>query len=359
MSNKLTEYLEAIKYEKDEKIIPENIKKGIRMLGIEGNFTSDANITEQEIISGKIAYAQGQRIEGTMPNNGILNYNPSDLEQNIPQGYVESGIVEAANITKLYEYACCLDIVNSILTGQQVLPYKELDYIEANKMQYLILTPLWANPSWTVETKISFDSFYNYQHLLSVDENDSYHESWVNSEGKYYVRFAAGNKQEVAQLQVETPYIITNKFESGYCATYVNGELKNNTYFGAFTSSNPIRFGRRSTGRFSGKIYYIKLYNGDVLENHLVPAINKDTDEICMYDLVTKTFFTNSGEEAFKRGALADKTIEGPKTQTELRQKLNTVLEEEPTNNATSPKVQDNILVFSGTEKIEGEVLIL
>ena len=55
----------------DENIIPENIKSGISILGVEGNMMTgldamDATATSADILSGKTAYAQGNKIVGTL-----------------------------------------------------------------------------------------------------------------------------------------------------------------------------------------------------------------------------------------------------------------------------------------------------
>ena len=64
--------LEAILQEKTEKIIPENIKKGIQIFDIvgtldEGIDTSDATATSNDILYPKTAYVNGQKVIGNLP----------------------------------------------------------------------------------------------------------------------------------------------------------------------------------------------------------------------------------------------------------------------------------------------------
>lgn len=106
----------------DDELKSENIKEGINIFNVEGSYkgidTSDATVNPNQILEGQTAYANGQKIEGTMPNNGSLSFTPSDEQQTIPNGYSEGGKVEAADITKLNEYDVCLTLANSIETTE-------------------------------------------------------------------------------------------------------------------------------------------------------------------------------------------------------------------------------------------------
>ena len=61
------------------KIISENIKKDINILGVIGNYdpdndpSYDANAIANEIIENKTAYVQGQKITGTMTDYGLIS----------------------------------------------------------------------------------------------------------------------------------------------------------------------------------------------------------------------------------------------------------------------------------------------
>ena len=55
--------------------------------------TSDATATAASILSGKTAYANDEKISGTMPDNGVLNYNPKITSQSIPYGFTSGGTI--------------------------------------------------------------------------------------------------------------------------------------------------------------------------------------------------------------------------------------------------------------------------
>lgn len=68
----LNEELNLILNEKNTKIIPENIKKDVTILNVTGTLeqgvdTTDATATAVDIASGKTAYINGEKIEGTIP----------------------------------------------------------------------------------------------------------------------------------------------------------------------------------------------------------------------------------------------------------------------------------------------------
>lgn len=65
--------LEQILQEKEQKIIPENIKSGVQIFDIVGTYggsgidTSDADATANDILVNKTAYVNGEKITGTLP----------------------------------------------------------------------------------------------------------------------------------------------------------------------------------------------------------------------------------------------------------------------------------------------------
>ena len=102
----------------DADLKPENIKVGTNIFGVEGGFnavdTRDATATSNDILEGTTAYVNNLKVEGNVPNNGELDFEPSDEEQIIPAGLTSGGAVKAADITKLAEYEACLTLANSV-----------------------------------------------------------------------------------------------------------------------------------------------------------------------------------------------------------------------------------------------------
>lgn len=77
--------LEAILQEKQDKIIPANIKKDVQIFDIIGTYegsgvdTSDATATVNDIAQDKTAYVNGEKITGTLKKLFELSYIVNDV----------------------------------------------------------------------------------------------------------------------------------------------------------------------------------------------------------------------------------------------------------------------------------------
>jgi hypothetical protein len=60
----LRQKINNIVEEKNTKVVPENIRAGKTMFNVDGTFSSDANATAEDIVKGKTAYVNGEKIEG-------------------------------------------------------------------------------------------------------------------------------------------------------------------------------------------------------------------------------------------------------------------------------------------------------
>ena len=70
-------------------LVAGNIRSGYSIFGVSGTFTSDATATEAQILTGKIAYVNGSKVTGTMPNNGAVSevLTTQNYYYTIPKGY--------------------------------------------------------------------------------------------------------------------------------------------------------------------------------------------------------------------------------------------------------------------------------
>ena len=68
-----------------------NIKSGVNLFGVNGTFTSDANAVAGNILKGKTAYVNGNKITGTISSKGATTYTPGTSNQTISSGQYLSG----------------------------------------------------------------------------------------------------------------------------------------------------------------------------------------------------------------------------------------------------------------------------
>lgn len=75
----LLEKANQILAQKEANLLPENLKSGVTCMGVEGTLqegidTSDATATANDIVSGKTAYVNGEKIEGaiSVPESDVL-----------------------------------------------------------------------------------------------------------------------------------------------------------------------------------------------------------------------------------------------------------------------------------------------
>lgn len=78
--------------------------------------TSNGTGDSSKLLTGYTMYAHDEVIKGAMPNNGELNYDVSNVQQTIPEGYTTGGTIAASPISQ-QDYDNCLNISNQIIGG--------------------------------------------------------------------------------------------------------------------------------------------------------------------------------------------------------------------------------------------------
>lgn len=125
--------------------------------------TQDATAAAAEILSGKIAYVKGSRVEGTMTNNGGVEGTISDVNTpySIPQGYHDgSGTVsiDESESAKL--------IAENIRQGVTILGVEGImSGTEGANAQAKSVTPTFSSQ----EVLPDADSGYNYLSSVTVE----------------------------------------------------------------------------------------------------------------------------------------------------------------------------------------------
>lgn len=223
-----------------------------------------------------------------------LNYILTEKEQKILPNNIREGI-------KVF------DVVG---TMKEYVEFEKLQYINFGTNNCLDTQyPLWKSKNWAIEYKISFSSLYNYNHLFSVSENDTKNEIWVNDLGQLHIRLTNDSTyaNTASVFEFNTDYTIKHKCIEDTITTYINDQVVNTYYcnLGSHPALN-LRFGRRTSGgQFIGKLYYLKLYDNNVLVKDFIPAVDKTDGNAMMYETISKQFHKSIGNSEFTIGHIS------------------------------------------------------
>lgn len=249
------------------KIIPENIKSGVSILNVEGasaiKDTSDATANEIEILSGKTAYVNGNRLSGTMPNKGAVEAIISSVNETytVPKGYhngsgkVSISSIEQAKIIpeNIKSGVDILGVTGSHLSG--------IDTSDANAVSNEILSnkTAYVNGSKVTGTMINRGAVTGT--ISRVDGEYTVAEGYHNGNGK------------VAISSVEQAKIIPENIKSGVSILGVNGSHSGISTSDATAQANEILSGETAYVN-NNKVIGTMPNNADV--NGTISSVNEE-----------------------------------------------------------------------------------
>ena len=231
-----------------------------------------------------------------------------NFNENTPKRILYNGL----NVAKL--------VYNGVVVWMSKLPigYTEVEYLESTGTQY-IDTGINVNTTTSrYETKINPSSVSGTIGIFGTRNYSSANQSSMNVfiiSGTFRLDWVTGNgNYNVRNISSDTEYTIsiTRGLATINNVDYTSGETTSIDstypfYIGSFNNVGSVF----STG-FSGKIYYSKLYNNNILVFDGVPCYRNSDNEIGMYDLVSNTFFTNQGTGTFNVGPVVSIPIPNP-----------------------------------------------
>ena len=188
--------------------------------------------------------------------------------------------------------------------------YQQVEYIESTGTQY-IDTGIYTNTTLSkFEIKLNISNKNVTAGVFGTRNYKSSDKSAINvfiRSGSLRLDWLSGSSvPEVAITEnIDYTISITRGLATINNINYTNEEntsvdARYPFYIGNFNNAGiPYEIG------LSGKIYYSKLYNNNILVFNGVPCYRKSDNVIGMYDLVTNTFFTNAGTGVFLKGSNA------------------------------------------------------
>ena len=187
--------------------------------------------------------------------------------------------------------------------------YTRLQYIESNGSQ-VINTGISVGTSYGLKTAVKLQ-------LTTTDTSEraiwgprdycgGYEVYFSN--GKYVGFYRKSGQAVYVPVNYTTgvPYTITTEMTSNSMTINVNGVQRQ--YSGtvsAADSNNITLFGMCGKYRISARVYYANMWNNNVLVRRFIPAKRNSDNVVGMWDMVTKTFFTNAGTGSFTAGPVA------------------------------------------------------
>lgn len=187
--------------------------------------------------------------------------------------------------------------------------YTALEYLQVNEGAY-INTGIPETSLFSMEYKVLNENWTPPKgHVLSsMNTFHSFLKGSYNEGEQLLVSNFRGNAPTdlTVDMDRDADYVVRNQCDGSNVAVSINGEEIYTTAVGSTASgSNPyylFAYGGNPTADrywFSGKLYYLKLWNVDgSLAHHFIPVRRKDG--LCgLYDKVTGAFLTSSSGVAF------------------------------------------------------------
>ena len=254
-----------------------------------GNITLFRYNANNAVINLRINYFKAKL------NNTLV----SDLRPAIRKSDGVYGFYDTINNTFLTNAGSNSFLVGPIL-NQSASDYNKLNYLEANGTQWLI-TSHQPTLNTKVETGIYLPGAYGGVVIgnSSTSDNDDYR--FFNASNRAYLDIGS-NRTYGGTIASNTYYDIefTNNYVKANGTTQTSGSTITTNTIGTQT----INVFRKTTDAnyASGKIYYLKIYESNVLVKDFVPAENKLTGAIGLYDVLNNTFCINNGSGTFIKG---------------------------------------------------------
>lgn len=304
--------LEQILQEKEDKIIPDNIKKDVQIFDVVGTYegeegidTSDATAIADDILTSKTAYGSNGKLTGTMPNNGELNYTPNDEEQIIPKGYTLGGIIENTDITTLSDYKIC-DSLADLILGDSTITFYE--YIETSGTQYF-------NTDISISNSKEEQIIIKYKPLL-LGGGQCLFGTTDNNKIYFYAAGYTGNASTAGGVIFNNNETITKnvKIQDVTLTITSSSILYNSSDNNIETPLNNVEFqsgllsimnNNKWNDKGSIRLYSLEIYNKfNKLIHYLKPAMINETNVIGLYDIITQKMYTNSGTGELIKGGI-------------------------------------------------------
>ena len=187
--------------------------------------------------------------------------------------------------------------------------YQELEYIESTGTQYIDTGYTPAAEKTRVVTKVDFlGTFDNKVFSAGTYTQDLYQLQRLNADIHNKIRVYYYSTSEAGDYDTSASFVTANNpvyIDFDKNVVKINDNAVVTFTATSYTASTPLKILYDPNGNINNiNLYYFKIYDNGIIVRDLVPAMRKSDRVVGMYDLVTKTFYTNSGTGSFIAGPL-------------------------------------------------------
>lgn len=190
---------------------------------------------------------------------------------------------------------------NEVLWKKPRLPseYQEVEYLKSNGKQY-IDSGIVASP--TIITEVKCRSFVGNKAIVAAGTSASVrYQIYCNTNLTYSASFGGTTSGLGGVTNTE---IATIRLDPVAKQATINGVAHDLPYDGTVQARSLWLFARNQTTNVTNyysttDMWYCKMWDGNIPVRDFVPCYRRNDGKPGMYDLVTKTFFTNQGSEEF------------------------------------------------------------
>ena len=225
--------------------------------------TINSTSNNEHVLNGKIYFNNSGKQIGSMPDNGELNYTPSNQQQIIPAGYTSGGIVSASLLSK-EDYNNCLVMTQEIL-GLPNTGYVPLELLHINSSKIINLG-IKVNLSYTYKLKFKDTSISSYECYIGTAAINTYicRNGTTNNLG-------GSNTNNTIATVPTNPTEIIFKFLSA---------ANNDIWLGSTGGS--------TVDNADYDFYYLKVYDSaNNLINQFIPVTHINNNKIGIYDTIS------------------------------------------------------------------------
>lgn len=360
--NQLQQILDDILQDKNTNLTPDNLKEGVTCLGVKGNLTKlkgQQKIINPTIIEQTVTPDTGYNALTSITVNAVdnsidSNIQPENIKKNVNilgvTGTLEEGTEinnQNKEITANGTYTAdegytglgtvtvnvpntenILDITNSdtitiednTLVIDDNKPYTQISYIQSNNASGI--------SGQFINTKVKAANDIGFEIKLSTQECSTDYPAILYGGSSYTNgsddEFGYCNRQNQHSAHYQNYkyncHFNVIPYDQITEISFVNGIARQDGEEISFEGFNEIPeytssydiylfaansdFGRDPSPLYfsNAKIYYLKMYKGTQLVRDFIPVIRKSDNAVCLYDKVTKDFYTSGGNGSLIAG---------------------------------------------------------